>query len=80
MLLSNGETVVSWQKKGLEYGTTLDAITQLAHSMESQPASVKVMMLVQVDQYGIAHAPFGGARAFLKEFGHGHVQVIVHNR
>lgn len=79
-ILFNDKThAVSWMKKGLEYGTTLDPVSQLAHVAESQADSIKPVLLVQVDQFGICHAPFGGARAFLNEYGHGSIQVIVHD-
>lgn len=80
---------VSWQKKGNEYGTTIDAIVQLAHVMETEKkaggqekdagAAKQAVLLLQVDQFGICHAPFGAARAFLKEYGYFNVKILVHN-
>lgn len=109
------------QKKALEYGCSLDAVTQLAPFLEDQrqlmhrysqtkPSSSNVsssssissasfvafasylsidesataksnrpILLIQVDQFGIAHAPFAKARAFLTEYGYGDCHVLVHN-
>jgi len=33
--------------------------------------------IVQVDQYGVIHAPFAAARAFLSEYGFGDCRVLV---
>jgi len=41
-------------------------------------SDVRVEMVVQVDQFGILHAPFASARAFLVEYGHGDATVLVH--
>jgi hypothetical protein len=36
-------------------------------------------LLIMVDQFGIAHAPFAQARALLSEYGFNDLQVIVYN-
>ena len=70
----DGTIVTSHQSSALEYGCTLDAVSQLAsHFQESSP-----VLLVQADQYGIAHAPFAPARAFLTEQGYGYLSVLLH--
>jgi hypothetical protein len=105
-LLSDGQMLTAWQKKGLEYGTTLDAVTQvrgvsgvglgqggmkevltipfrgpqLAQAIESRPRGTTVEVIIQLDQFGIAHAPCAPGRAFLSEFGHGSATVYVHDR
>jgi cytidine deaminase len=71
---ADGSIVTSHQSSALEYGCTLDAVSQLAsHFHESAP-----VLLVQADQYGIAHAPFAPARAFLTEHGFGDCQILLH--
>lgn len=36
-------------------------------------------LLIMVDQYGVAHAPFAQARALLTEHGFGHIGILVHD-
>jgi hypothetical protein len=60
----------------LEYGCTLDAVSQLAPHLQEDATP---LLLVQADQYGIAHAPFAPARAFLSEHGFENCQVVVHD-
>ena len=38
------------------------------------------LLLLMIDQYGVAHAPFAQARALLKEHGYGKLKIIVHNQ
>jgi hypothetical protein len=64
------------QKKALEYGSTLDAVSQLASDIERK--SARPVALVQVDSHGMAHAPFAPARAYLSEHGYGDCRVLVH--
>lgn len=76
VLFQDVTLVSSHQKKALEYGATLDAVSQLVPLMErciSRP-----MALVQVDSHGVAHAPFAAARAFLSEHGFGDCRVLIH--
>jgi cytidine deaminase len=40
-------------------------------------ATIKVLAVCQVDQYGIPHAPYGAARACMVEHGFGDAQVVV---
>lgn len=66
--------------KLLEYGCSMDAVTQLAPVLKSKRAQgLKATHLVQVDQFGIAHAPFAPARAFLAEEGYGDVAILMHS-
>jgi len=44
---------------------------------EDNPAC-KPVLLVQCDQFGIAHAPFAQGRAFLSERGFGDCKVLIH--
>ncbi|CAJ1958748.1 unnamed protein product [Cylindrotheca closterium] len=60
---ADGTFATSRQISALEYGCSLDAVSQLApHFRGKEPH-----LLVQVDQYGVAHSPFAPARAFLSE-------------
>lgn len=75
----DGSHEVAWQLKGFEYGCTLDPICQLIGGMIR--STLKARVLVMVDQFGIAHAPFAQARALLSEHGFGEAPVIlVHDR
>lgn len=66
--------------KSLEYGCSLDAITQLAPALEAKRKSgLEPIQIVQVDQFGIAHPPFAPGRAFLVEQGYGNVSVVMHD-
>ena len=72
-----------------EYGNTLDPITQLVVGMERRrvqaldilKSSDRVVpkVLLQVDQFGVCHAPFAMARSILTEHGYGDVLCIVHD-
>ncbi|KAJ1460168.1 hypothetical protein M885DRAFT_458925 [Pelagophyceae sp. CCMP2097] len=74
-----GEKIhVSHQRKALEYGCTLDAVSLLAQHLDAHKTD-KDVFIAMVDQYGVAHAPFAGARAFLSEHGHGASQVLCHD-
>jgi hypothetical protein len=45
-----------------------------------QPLMIKLCMSsrLQVDQWGILHAPFAPARAYLVEYGHQDADIIIH--
>lgn len=62
----NAEIITSFEKKALEYGCTLDAVTQLVpfiidNRIDSRE-SKEPFLIVQCDQFGICHAPFAKAR------------------
>lgn len=88
VLFADGATCVSWQKKGIEYGTTVDCCAALAQALEEEMVEAdggemrrrEPRLLVMVDQFGICHAPFGATRAYLKEFGHQELRCLVHCR
>lgn len=76
-VLFDDDTIVSeHQKKALEYGATLDAVSQLAPFIERSNA--RPVALVQMDSRGVAHAPFAPARAYLSEHGYGDCRVLIH--
>ena len=87
VLFSDSTVAIASQKVALEYGCTLDAVGQLAsvidrkaiHIEEDSPAC-RPVLLVQCDQFGIAHAPFAPGRAFLTERGYGDCKVLVHQK
>ena len=80
VLFADGTHAVAWQKKGIEYGTTCDAMVQLVHSMETKrDKGIMPTVLVQADQLGILHAPSGHARGFLMEYGYHEVPLYLHN-
>lgn len=81
VLFADGTHVVAWQKKGIEYGTTVDAAVQLAHAMESNKAQSLAgpVLIIQTDQFGILHAPSGHARGFLMEYGYENIPLLVHD-
>ncbi|KAL3658175.1 hypothetical protein V7S43_016805 [Phytophthora oleae] len=83
---SDGEVRVTWQHKTLEYGSSLDAVSKLIPFVEDKENGkkeeqnpVKPEFLMQVDQFGILHAPFARARAYFFEFGFLDVPVLVHD-
>jgi hypothetical protein len=76
-IFDDGTIVTTRQASALEYGCTLDAVSQLAPHFQDQNGTP--LLLVQADQYGIAHAPFAPARAFLIEHGFENCQIVVHD-
>lgn len=88
VLFADGSVAVSWQKKGIEYGTTVDCCAALAQALEEEAEDDgeggrrrrRPVALIQADQFGICHAPSGAARAFLKEYGHSEVVCLVHQQ
>ncbi|KAG7397858.1 hypothetical protein PHYBOEH_012049 [Phytophthora boehmeriae] len=88
---SDGEVRVTWQHKTLEYGSSLDAVSKLIPFVEAKQQAtgdspspeerntVRPTFIMQVDQFGILHAPFARARAYFFEFGFLDVPVLVHD-
>jgi cytidine deaminase len=72
------EIVSASQRKAVEYGASLDAVTQLAPSLFSPDGTrQRVLAITLVDQFGVSHAPFAAARAFLVEHGFGECFCVV---
>ena len=65
------------QRSALEYGCSLDAVSQLVPYIED--SDCPPVLIVQVDQYGVAHSPFAPARAYLSEHGYEDCRIIVHS-
>ena len=86
VLFSDGSTSTAYQKKALEYGCSLDAVTQLAQAIEDQAivdkggesGDPRPVLLIQTDQFGVLHAPFAPGRAYLSEHGYGDCEIAVH--
>ena len=75
---NDGSIRVSCQKAGLEYGTTVDAVTSLLRDIDTKNnEGARPIRLVQVDQYENLIAPFAPARAQLYERGHEDLKVAV---
>jgi cytidine deaminase len=77
---SDGSVISSCQKAGMEYGTTIDAVTSLLRDIDTKKSvdeGTTPVRLVQVDQYGNLHAPFAPARAQLYERGKEKMKVGV---
>ena len=84
ILFDDGSIETACQRISLEYGCSLDAVTQLALTIErkrkreNEHASiVRPKLLVQTDQFGVIHTPFATARAYLSEFDCRDCQVLV---
>jgi cytidine deaminase len=77
VVFEDGTIVTSHQASALEYGCTLDAVSQLTSHITAE--SNAPVLLVQADQFGIAHAPFAPARSFLSEHGYGDCLVLLHD-
>mmetsp|Transcript_78429 Transcript_78429/g.199415 ORF Transcript_78429/g.199415 Transcript_78429/m.199415 type:complete len:326 (+) Transcript_78429:80-1057(+) len=78
---ADGRTYAVSELKAMEYGGTVDAVSLLLPEMlrvkdEEGPTPVCVM---QVDQYGVAHAPFASARTLLVEHGFEKVTFVAHD-
>ena len=72
---------MAYQKKALEYGCSLDAVTQLASSIEDKGRELgapQPVLLAQADQFGVLHAPFAPGRAYLSEHGYGNCEIAIH--
>jgi len=75
--------ITAAQATAFEYGCTQDAVSQLIAAIRQFTkdskviTSIKILGILQVDQFGIPHAPFAAARSFLVEHGYGNVPVIV---
>jgi len=84
VLFSDCTVAFASQKVALEYGCTLDAVGQLANAIDKKAIHIedeepcRPIMLVQCDQFGIAHAPFARGRAFLAERGYGDCKILLH--
>ena len=88
---SDGTNFFSFQVKGLEYGTTIDAIQQLSYMIErkqndlmnsdnrvNQSDSANIAFLCLMDQYHIFHSLPATARAYLSEEGYQNIYTVFH--
>lgn len=88
ILFEDGTIETAHQMNGIEYGCTLDSVSQLIREIERrqycQPCGgtnvpVKPVLLAMVDQFGVAHGPFAAARSLLSEHGYGYIKVLIHD-
>lgn len=77
VLFADGNVAAASQVKATEYGCSLDALCQLAPAVASAQSRPKLFCMV--DHFGVLHAPFSAARAYLIEHGHGEATVLVHD-
>ena len=87
VLFSDNTVSIASQKVAIEYGCTLDAVGQLASiidrkalQLDEHKPPVRPILLVQCDQFGIAHPPFAQGRAFLTERGYGDCKILLHQQ
>ena len=93
VLYSDGTTDVTLQDRLMEYGSTMDPVCKLCASLSSSSSccsagidqgikrsSRRALLLLQVDQAGVLHAPHAQGRSYLHEFGFDDVVVPVHGR
>jgi len=79
VLFDDGQIEAACQLKAAEYGSTLDPVSQLVRLIIAKGReNVEPKFLIQVDQFGIMHAPFATARALLAEQGHDGICCVVH--
>ena len=81
IIFSDLSVDTAWFLKCLEYGCSLDPVSQLVFSLENRRDKMNVdpIAIAMVDQFGIAHCPFAQARALLFEFGYNHIDVLYHD-
>ena len=77
VVFEDGTVACASQRKALEYGCSLDAVCLLTTELER--ASSAPVMLCMCDQFGLCHAPFAPARAYLAEHGWGHLRLMAHD-
>ena len=78
VLLTDSTILTARQVTGLEYGTTLDCVTQLAKELNASLSSgLKVSSVLVVDHMGVLHTPSGTGRAYLTELGCGAMENAV---
>ncbi|CAJ1415503.1 unnamed protein product [Effrenium voratum] len=75
----DGTVATASELKGIEYGCTVDAVSLLMPELiRARAKQLAAKVVVQVDNHGLAHAPFAGARSLLVEHGFGHVLMAAH--
>jgi len=81
VVFDDGSTASASQKKALEYGCSLDAVCQLCEAIDERRNTDgrQPVVLCMADQFGVAHAPFAPARAFLVEHGFSDAKILFHD-
>jgi len=81
VLFNNNKIVTIAQHNGMEYGTSLDAVSRLTPFLERQlKKGNQAVVILHCDQFGILHAPCSVARAYLYEKSFGTIQIVVHTK
>ena len=80
VVFDDGTVARACQDKALEYGCSQDAICQLVPAIEAaRVRGSKPTVMCMADQFGVCHAPFATARAFLIARGHDSVRLLTHD-
>jgi len=80
VLFEDGTMEVAWQQKNAEYASSLDPVSLLAMALEKKRLEgIEAEMILQVDQFGVLHAPVPPARAFLASHGYHKATILVHD-
>jgi len=81
VLFSDNSTKIVSQSKAVEFASSIDPVVKLIPFLEEKVAEgVTPSLVLMSDQFGVLHAPFACARAFLAEHGYEDLKLIVHNR
>jgi len=80
VLFTNNETVITQHHEAIEYGCSLDAVSRLTVFIERQSEKTTPELILQVDKYGILHAPAAVARAYIEEKGYHSVNIVIHHK
>jgi cytidine deaminase len=73
---------------GNEYGCSLDPVSQLVRDMDRKQLEAETVeemelskpdWIIQVDQFGVCHAPFAMARSLLTEYDFGSTRFVYHD-
>lgn len=88
VLFQDGSTQASRFLPGNEYGCSLDPVSQLVRDMDrklmeaegvEEMEGARPEWIVQVDQFGVCHAPFAMARSLLTENNFETVRFLYHD-
>merc|ERR1740117_1083053 len=92
MEFASGRRIFALHTQSMEYPCSVDAVSKLQVYMEEEvllkgatsengcSSHDRPTLLLQIDQFGICHAPFAPARAYLAENGYSGLPIGVHDR
>lgn len=78
LVWADGTIKTALQDRLVEYGACVDACCKFILAIEGLSSTTAPAVLLQVDQYGVLHAPHAQARSYFHEFGLDDVVVPVH--